>query len=200
MNSVPRPIPPLSDKDIARFWSKVRIAGPDDCWEWQARSISDGYGYLTISFGGGCQPARRFRAHRLSWVIANGPIPDALGILHKCDNRLCVNPIHLFTGTHRDNMEDMVSKGRSATGDRNAARLFPERRARGLKHGSHTKPHTLRRGSSNGNSHLTEEKVAVIRRRYCAGEASQRKLAEEFSLSINWVNQIVRGLVWKHIL
>lgn len=87
------------------FWTNVHF-GPT-CWEWIGAPGSGGYGQ------------RRFEgkptgAHRVSWIMENGPIPNGLWVLHKCDNPPCVRPDHLFLGTHVDNMVDMTAKGRHA--------------------------------------------------------------------------------------
>jgi hypothetical protein len=74
-------------------------------------------GYAKTSYRG-----RPEWAHRAAWQKANGPIPDGMWVLHRCDVPLCINPDHLFLGTHLDNMADMRAKGRSAKGDRSGAR------------------------------------------------------------------------------
>ena len=97
-----------------RFWPKVNKDGPihptlgTRCWLWTAGTNGHGYG----AFHPG--PGRRGmgKAHRISWTIANGPIPDGLGVLHRCDNPPCVNPAHLFLGTDQENHRDMDAKGR----------------------------------------------------------------------------------------
>ena len=89
---------------LARFWAKVDKSG--ECWVWTAALHTTGYGIFGI--GG----KRVDRAHRISWAIANGPIPEGAHILHHCDNRPCVNPAHLFIGTNQDNVNDCIKKGR----------------------------------------------------------------------------------------
>jgi hypothetical protein len=93
-----------------RFWEKVRKS--DQCWEWIASKTRNGYGFF---HRGGRVDRKPIRAHRLSWELHNGPIPDGLWVLHKCDNPCCVRPDHLFIGTRSDNMKDCAAKGRIHT-------------------------------------------------------------------------------------
>ena len=84
------------------------------CWLWERSTAGKGYNqYGRISYNKRVQ-----RAHRVSWQIHNGPIPVGMLVCHKCDTPLCVNPDHLFLGTHKENMRDMVNKGRSITGEK----------------------------------------------------------------------------------
>lgn len=91
-----------------RFWKHVERRGATDCWEWTGNK--DGRGYGSLSGGSGSSPVK---AHRLSYELANGPIPTGLVVRHSCDNPICVNPAHLEAGTQKENIHDMVVRGRA---------------------------------------------------------------------------------------
>lgn len=106
-----------------RFWPKVAIRGPNDCWEWMAAKINRGYGVI----GAGGKRGGNLLAHRVSFLIEHGYLPPDLDVLHACDNPPCVNPGHLFLGTTTANMADMRAKGRSCRGTmRSDAKLTEE--------------------------------------------------------------------------
>jgi len=97
-----------------RFWMSVNKT--PSCWLWTA-GRSGGWGQNRYgSIGKGRRGQGSILAHRLSWILHFGEIPEGLSVLHKCDNTLCVNPEHLFLGTPKDNMQDMVKKGRRKGG------------------------------------------------------------------------------------
>lgn len=145
-----------------RFWEKVdKSGGPDACWVWTRSLNSQGYGQIR-------KDGKVILAHRLSWELYKGPIPKGLCVLHHCDNTLCVNPDHLFTGTLFDNTQDMIAKGRR----------------------SDTKE------QNNGNAKLTPNKVLEIRRRFKAGEMVV-VLAKEFGVNPSAIYKIINKKTWK---
>lgn len=125
-----------------RFWKRVQIGAPQDCWLWTGSVDDNGYGMLS-SGTGDLTSTRQGRASRLSYEIANGPIPAGMVVCHHCDNPRCVNPSHLFLGSQSDNTRDMVAKRRQA------------------------------RGTRHSQVKLTEENIHEIRRRLLAGETQK---------------------------
>ena len=106
-------------------------------------------------------------AHRVAYEISVDEIPDGMFVLHKSDNRKCVNPKHLFLGTNADNVKDMIKKGRQAKGER------------------------------NGRSKLTEEEVIMIRNLYATGDFTYNKLASLFPVCSRSIQSIVKEEYWK---
>lgn len=150
-----------------RFWKSVEKTD-SGCWLWTGTTTVDGYGHFSV--GSRSDGSRRMvRAHRVAWRLAHGKIPDGYLVLHKCDRPACVNPAHLFLGTHIENMADMRKKGRSLNGRRNP------------------------------NAKLTEDQVREIRHRYMSGGTTQKKLAAAYGVNQSMISKIVRGDNWKKV-
>jgi hypothetical protein len=128
------------------------------CWEWQGGRMSKGYGTV-------CVNGRTRLVHRFVWEQEHGPVPAGVMVLHRCDNRRCVRPDHLFLGTGADNMQDMVSKQR-ASGQR--------------------------RGQHHPSAKLTDAELAEIRARYRPRRNGQQ-LAREFGVSLSLITHIIAG-------
>lgn len=154
-----------------RFWADVQKG--EGCWEWQGTRNGAGYG-LFWALG------RQWRAHRVSWELGNGPIPDGINVCHRCDHPPCVRPDHLFLGNQQANIQDAVAKGRKKTGT------------------DHWWSSVDQSGRKNRRAKLAEADVLEIRRRYLGGE-SKHSIAQDFSIHPNHVNRLVSGARWGHL-
>lgn len=151
---------------VEKFWNRVDMNGPihpvhGQCRQWTGRRHKNGYGRM---------PNGEL-AHRVSWFLLRDASPNHLSVLHHCDNRLCVNPSHLFLGTQQDNLADMRIKGRQV------------------------------RGEQQGSAVLTSEQVEYIRERYkrYSHEDGSGAIARELGVSTVQVWKIVKRLHWRHI-
>jgi len=189
----------ISDKDKLRFWGKV-AKSENGCWLWTAaRKSNFAYGHFRIG-------RQIHAAHRVAYAITyNWPLEwhgygSRTNILHRCDNPSCVNPSHLFAGTHTDNMRDMYAKGRRkpAAGDRHGSRVKPERRARGDRNGMRIHPESVCRGEINGNAKLSNSDAIEILRRIGRGEC-QSHIARDFGVSPDLISKMRHGKVWGHL-
>jgi len=112
VEDAPADVRGLTEREVARFWSKVDVRGPTDCWPWTAGQTRDGYGRFRREGGSPvCQPA-----HRVAWEARHGPIPEGLGVCHSCYNRPCVNPLHLYLATTAERNADLAFEGRFRRG------------------------------------------------------------------------------------
>jgi len=149
-----------SDED--RFWSYVNKKSDDECWEWTGSKSKQGYGEININ-------GKITKAHRFSWVLHHGKINGGLLVCHKCDNKKCVNPNHLFLGTYLDNNHDRDNKGRAI-------------------HQS---------GETHGRSKLTQNDVDTIRTLRIEKHLSQYELAKMFPVTRSTIKSILDGKTWR---
>jgi hypothetical protein len=156
-----------------RFW--VKVTRGKSCWVWKARRGRGGYGQFKVDRGG--KRWVTMPAHRFSWELAHGPIPDEMLVLHRCDNPPCVRPDHLYLGTHADNARDRDSQGR----------------------GRQCPPELHAKGERVGLSKLTEAAVRDIRARYAKGGISQQALADEYGVVQTIVSRVIRRETWRHV-
>ncbi len=177
---------PYSEEFRTRFWSHVTIVESENCWIWAASTSKGGYGQVKIR-----ERRSNMRAHRVAWELTNGPIPDGLCILHRCDVPRCVNPGHLFVGTIGDNNRDMATKGRNVMQQ-------PGGPVTGDNHWSHRNPEKVTRGEKVHTAILTAEQVKTIRERHAKGE-KQSAIAHAYGVSKYVINGAVLRRTWKSI-
>lgn len=161
------------------------------CWPWTASFYRNGYGQIGI----GGRGAGVTGAHRVAWERAYGPIPEGKWVLHKCDNRRCQRPDHLFLGDNPSNVDDMLSKGRAAWQVDPAMPYLQ----RGDGHWARRTPERIQRGSSKGSAKLTETQVLQILQRYAGGERNKAALGRAFGVSEVLIGKIVRREIWTHV-
>lgn len=192
-----RPIPPLSDTDVAHFWSKVDKRGPDECWPWMGCRVKhgqvhpDGYGTFFMRVLG---KQVYFRANRIVYSIHHGEDLGDLLAMHTCDWPPCCNPAHILKGTNQDNAADREAKGRGVyvTGDKHGSRTHPERLARGDASPRRKHPESYGVGENHPHAKLTNADVAKIRSLWASGLYLQRELAVIYHISKANISMIVR--------
>lgn len=158
------------ENPVTRLWKRVNKFGPNHpelgrCWVWVGPPSVKGYGFIWVN-------RKQMYVHRYSWLIHYGSIGNnKLRVLHKCDNRLCVNPLHLFLGTDDDNSKDMVNKGRQC------------------------------RGENTKQSKLTEELVVYARKKYIkfCTKYGAKALSKRLGVNQQTMIDAIRGVNWKHV-
>jgi HNH endonuclease len=155
------------DRLQIRFEKYFTKASPEDCWLWKYAYDKDGYGQIGVGSSN-----LSGRSHRRAYQLYVGEIPPGIYVLHTCDNRPCVNPHHLFLGTQKDNIQDMITKGRRVQSN------------------------TV--GEHNGRARLTEEKVRLIRRLSSEGYRTC-DLARKFGMSWTATSEVISRESWSHV-
>jgi hypothetical protein len=145
-----------------RFWDKIDKRGPDECWVWKGSISKNGYG--SFKLGGKAQTSSR-----VAWLASYGRSPGEQMVLHKCDNRPCCNPAHLYLGDVKQNSRDMVERGRQRSGPV--------------------------KGEANGNAKLTEAQVVEIKTLIAKGARNQ-DIAPLFGVTHQMISKIRRGHFW----
>ncbi len=162
------------------FWLHVDKNSGDGCWIWGGLMFPSGYGRLCFKQE---DSWRSFLAHRVSYELNIGPIGEGLVICHTCDNRACVRPDHLYAASQKQNMRDMVRKGRGIKSENSTFGRHPE----------------LVQGEAHHAAVLTEVQVKEIRTRYADGMTPCRQLSEEYGVTMTQIRRIATGKVWRHV-
>lgn len=157
----------LVNKSLEEGYERYVVRNPEGCWGWKGSSPKNpGYGDF-------CWHSHKERAHRASWIIHFGPIPEGMYVCHHCDNPVCSKPEHLFLGKDKENQHDALKKGRH--------------------------PAIGKRGRENPMAKLDEEKVRQIRK-MLADKIVQKKIADNFGIQQTLVSQIGLNKVWGWVI
>jgi len=151
---------------LHQIFEKVTV--PEGCWEWQGAKSSFGHGRVK-------QGGRLLLPHRVVFEAFNGSLAEGELVLHHCDNPACVNPRHLFKGSHSDNMKDCAAKGR-------------------LGSQTHPEPH---QGVNHSGAKLTDEAVREIRR--SAGIVPIKQMARQFGVHKSIIQKVIKRQRWAHV-
>jgi len=161
----------ITSEIVKRFWEKVDVRSPDECWPWMACAMGEGYGVLRVGIGA---QAKTVLTHRIAYTLVYGTIPQCesyhgMLVRHSCDNRICCSPFHLSLGTAKDNTQDAIKRGR------------------------------LTHGESVNSAKLTEAQVLELRESYARGEVTRKELVKKYGLTQSAITNIINRRYWKHI-
>lgn len=169
-------------KYIPLFWRHVvKGENPSDCWGWNASCRAKGYGAFCWMSDSG--QYMQDRAHRFSWILHKGEIPEDQCVLHTCDNPVCSNPEHLFLGTIAENNRDKCRKGRHVSGGTKAKR--------------EGRPVHYKKGEAHHNAKLTQKDVDEIRYLYNFSTMSVEDLSKSYNVGAGHICRIIRNKAWK---
>lgn len=158
-----------------RFWDKVTKT--DGCWVWNGSRQPFGHGTLHV----GGRAGRHQLAHRISWELHYGAIPEGAYVLHRCDTPWCVRPDHLFTGSHADNQRDMKDKGRAAKGERKKGAKVTGNQVREIRN-----RYAGRKLDPNGRAWKNDPNSILV-------------IAKDYGVAMETIFDIVKRRTWKHI-
>lgn len=159
----------------ARFWPRVAIGRPTECWLWKGKTYKPQNKQLGYGRVDGSGPYTY--AHRVAWILTHGDIPEGLVVRHQCDKILCCNPAHMLIGTDADNSADMVARGRHVFGERARTAKLTDDDVRAIR-----------------ASYTSES-----RRDGRIYRSNAKELAAKYGVTVGAITCIVNGSTWKHV-
>jgi transposase-like protein len=192
-----------------RFLKKIQKTG--SCWIYKGKKLKSGYGQFWFK-------RKNTLAHRTSWIIHKGDIPEGMCVCHSCDNPSCVNPNHLWLGTHKENTQDMIKKGRKKIQQKkipeesrqviidlylqgNTTRSLAKQfnvNLRTIGRILRTKiPAENQEGENNFKSILTEQEVIEMRKMYRPRKMGYHKISKKFGVAKSTAMKAIKGVTWK---
>lgn len=162
-------IPVFTEEQIKLLWSRIDKHGDNECWPW-THTLKQGYGHISLW-------NQNFKPHRVVYFLHYGQWPGKMFVCHKCDHPACCNPEHLFLGTAKDNMRDMIRKDRA----------------------NYTGAHKPTSGDNHGMAKLAEIQVLEIRDKFAVGDIKAYQLADLYNISRTTISRILLRQTWKHI-